>query len=173
MAEGVRSGLRRAHAGAIALGAIISSAVAFIIFSAVDVATAAVVDVAPGRQFSCTVQSVYDGDGPINCAEIDQSGKQVVLRLRGIEAREADDTCRRQDICPNATGAAGKEQLTRLAVGRLECTSFGPSYNSVDVFCRNAAGIDISCEMIRSGAAARWPEYDPDGRLLPCVPQRR
>ena len=44
--------------------------------------------VAPGMVFSCTPTRVWDGDGPIWCAE----GPKV--RLAGIAAREVDETCR-------------------------------------------------------------------------------
>ena len=173
MAQGSAEGLRKVSGGAIAIALIILAAVAFILFSALGQASSAAVDTASGSHFPCTVQSVYDGDGPINCAETDVAGKQVRVRLRGIEAREADNSCRYDNLCPEASGAEAKAQLTRLAVGRLECTSFGPSYNNVDASCRNPSGQDISCEMLRSGAAMRWPQYDPEGRLVPCVPAPR
>ena len=173
MAQSAEAGLRKVSGGAIAIALIILAAIAFILFSALGQASSAAVDTAAGNQFPCTVQSVYDGDGPINCAETDAAGKQVRVRLRGIEAREADNSCRYENLCPAASGAEAKAQLTRLAVGRLECTSFGPSYNNVDASCRNPSGQDISCEMLRSGAAVRWPQYDPDGRLVPCVPAPR
>ena len=173
MAQGAAEGLRKVSGGAIAIALIILAAIAFILFSALGQASSAAVDTASGNQFPCTVQSVYDGDGPINCAETDAAGKQVRVRLRGIEAREADNSCRYENLCPEASGAEAKAQLARLAVGRLDCTSFGPSYNNVDASCRNPSGQDISCEMLRSGAAVRWPQYDPDGRLIACVPARR
>ncbi|MGZ8336283.1 MAG: thermonuclease family protein [Allosphingosinicella sp.] len=159
--------------GTIAIGLIILAAIAFILFSALGNRASAVVDTAAGRQFPCTVQTVYDGDGPINCAETDAEGKQVRVRLRGIEAREADNSCRYPDLCPAASGAEARAALTRLAVGRLQCTSFGPSYENVDASCRAPDGADISCEMLRGGMAVRWPQYDPEGRLIPCVPTRR
>lgn len=173
MAQGAEQGSRKVSGGAIAIALIILAALAFILFSALGQASPAAVDTASGNAFPCTVQSVYDGDGPINCAETDTTGKQVRVRLRGIEAREADNSCRYDNLCPEASGAEAKAQLSRLAVGRLECTSFGPSYNNVDASCRNPSGQDISCEMLRSGAAVRWPQYDPDGRLVPCVPASR
>lgn len=167
------SRLGNVRGSVIVIALVILVAVAFILFSAFGQASSTTVDTAAGSQFSCTVQDVYDGDGPINCAETDTSGKQVRVRLRGIEAREADNTCRYENLCPDASGQEAREQLTRLAVGRLECTSFGPSYNNVDASCRNPSGEDISCEMLRSGAAVRWPQYDPEGRLIPCVSARR
>ena len=172
MVGSVAGRLGRIGIGGIVIGLIILAAIIFILVSAMGGAGAAVVDTAAGREFPCTVQSVYDGDGPINCSETDTAGQQVRVRLRGIEARESDNSCQ-AETCPEATGAEAKAQLEQLAVGRLECTSFGPSYNRVDASCRTATGVDISCEMIRSGAAVRWPQYDPEGRLASCVPNRR
>jgi endonuclease YncB( thermonuclease family) len=165
--------LGRLGVGGIAVGLIIVAAVAFILFSFLGDRASAVVDTAAGKQFSCTVQSVYDGDGPINCAEFDTEGKPVRVRLRGIEARDADNGCQLPDpLCPTASGAQAKAALTRIAVGRLQCTSFGPSYDRVDSSCVAPDGTDLSCELIRTGMAVRWPQYDPEGRLVPCVPPR-
>lgn len=155
----------------IAVGIIIAAALAFIVASVLHTRTSAAVEIESGRQFHCTVRSVYDGDGPINCAESDTKGQPVSVRLRGIEAREADNSCQ-ADTCPKASGAEAKAALMKLAVGRLMCTSYGPSYNRVDARCRTPTGKDLSCEMVRSGNAARWPEYDPDGSLIPCTPNK-
>jgi endonuclease YncB( thermonuclease family) len=156
--------------GALAIGLIIIAAIAFIAVNALGDRAVTQVDLAVGKTFPCTVQSVYDGDGPINCTEQDLSGNPVRVRIRGIEARDSDNSCRHPNLCPEASGAEAKAMLERFAVGRLECTSFGPSYNRVDAFCRNARGQDLSCEMLKSRMAVRWEQYDPDGRLLPCVP---
>ncbi|MDO6416053.1 hypothetical protein Q4F19_16810 [Sphingomonas sp. BIUV-7] len=164
---------KRVGAAGLAVGAIILAALAFIAFSAFSSRKPVTVDTAEGQHFSCTVLSVYDGDGPINCAEIDSAGNQVKVRLRGIEAREVDNSCRYADLCPVASGAEAKAELTRIAVGRMQCLSFGPSYNRVDASCRTATGLDVSCAMIKSGKAVRWPEYDPTGLMIPCIPRRR
>ncbi len=169
MAEDAEKPGSRIGLGAIAIGLIILAAIAFIIVNALGDREAPRVDIAAGKTFPCTVQSVYDGDGPINCAEHDLNGNQVRVRIRGIEARDADNSCRHPNLCPQASGAEAKAMLERFAVGRLECTSYGPSYNRVDAFCRNASGQDLSCEMLKGGTAVRWEQYDPDGRLLPCV----
>lgn len=169
MAEDAKQPRRRIGIGALAIGLIILAAVAFIAINAIGDQASALVDTANGKTFPCTVQSVYDGDGPINCYERDTAGNQVALRIRGIEARETDNRCPRANLCPEASGAEAKAVMERLAVGRLECVSFGPSYNRVDAHCRNASGQDLSCEMLRSGTAVRWPEYDPEGALVQCV----
>jgi len=48
----------------------------------------------PGQTFACTPTAVYDGDGPIGCAE----GPRI--RVAGIAAREMDGTCRTNQPCP-------------------------------------------------------------------------
>jgi endonuclease YncB( thermonuclease family) len=48
----------------------------------------AVTVVPAGQTFACTPVAVYDGDGPVWCAE----GPRI--RLAGIAAREMDGTCR-------------------------------------------------------------------------------
>lgn len=156
--------------GGIAVAGIIIAALAFIGINLMQDAAPTIVNTSVGSRFQCTVLSVFDGDGPINCAEIDSEGKQVHVRLRGIEARDADNSCSREELCPKASGAEAKATLTRLAKGRLQCTSFGPSYERVDASCTTPTGLDLSCEMVRSGMALRWPEYDQGGRLIKCVP---
>lgn len=152
--------------------AVVVAALIFVIVNVVQDIAPDQVDTATGSRFNCTVLSVYDGDGPINCAEVDGDGKQVSVRLRGIEAREPDNSCQ-TDLCPRLSGEDAKAMLTRLAVGQIQCTSFGPSYNRVDASCITSTGTDISCELIRSGAAVRWPEYDRDNRLVNCLPGAR
>ena len=163
----------RIGVGGVAIGLLIIAALVFILVSVARDLAPSTVDTANGSRFSCTVLSVYDGDGPINCSEVDSQGKQVRVRLRGIEARDSDNSCRYPDLCPNASGAEAKAVLSRLAVGRLECVSFGPSYDRVDASCRSPTGADISCEMLRSGTAVRWPQYDPQGQLVGCTPAKR
>ena len=173
MVEKTGGWLGRIGLGGIVIGLIIVAAMLFILVSALGDTGSAAVDTSAGRPFPCPVQAVYDGDGPINCTEVDLEGKQVRVRLRGIEAREVDNACRYPDLCPKATGEAAKAALTRIAVGRLECTSYGPSYSNVNASCRTATGADLSCEMLRTGTAVRWPEYDPEGRLVSCIPPNR
>ncbi len=64
-----------------------------------------------GERFDCTPIKVYDGDGPIWCAE----GPRV--RLAGIAAREMDGTCRPGHPCPAASAEASRDHLAAL-VGR-------------------------------------------------------
>ena len=174
MALSLWNGIKgRLGAGGIAFVVIMVLALGFIAANLLSDARRPPVDLSVGSRFPCTVLSVYDGDGPINCAEVDARGQQVIVRLRGIEARENDNSCRREDICPPLSGAQGRAVLEELAGARMLCTSFGPSYNRVDSRCHTPGGVDISCEMIRRGAAMRWPEYDREGSLANCAPPRR
>src|SRR5687767_2612553 len=67
--------------------------------------------VAAGQSFTCTPTRVWDGDGPIWCAE----GPRI--RLAGIAAREMDGSCSTGQPCPTATATAARDHLVSL-VGR-------------------------------------------------------
>ena len=66
---------------------------------------------AAGLIFACTPVRVWDGDGPIWCAE----GPKV--RLAGIAAREMDGSCRPGHPCPSAPAVAARDRLVRLLGG--------------------------------------------------------
>jgi endonuclease YncB( thermonuclease family) len=98
---------------------------------------AAATVIAAGQPFTCTPTRVWDGEGPIWCAE----GPRI--RLSGIAAREADGSCRTGQPCPDASSEASRDALVRLvgqAVGRspqshilvrgpaMCCVSEGGSY---------------------------------------------
>jgi endonuclease YncB( thermonuclease family) len=142
----------RIGGGGLAIAVLITAALIFIIVNVINDRASALVDTSRGSEFHCTVTSVNDGDGPINCAETDAEGKPVAVRLRGIDAREIDNSCQVR-VCPRVSGAQARAVLMRLAVGRLECRSFGPSFNRVDASCRNPLGADISCEMVGRAVA--------------------
>jgi endonuclease YncB( thermonuclease family) len=123
----------------------------------------------PAAPFECTVVSVYDGDGPIHCRELDAAGRTIRIRLQGIAAREMDGSCRPGHPCPAASAEAARDSLRRLAQGRhLTCHQVGISYERTVAWCARADGIDLSCAQIRAGVAVRWPRYDPEGRLSRC-----
>ena len=61
-----------------------------------------------GEEFTCTPTRVWDGDGPVWCAE----GPRV--RLAGIAARESDDSCRPYQPCPTASGTEARDALVKL-----------------------------------------------------------
>lgn len=120
--------------------------------------------------FTCTPVRVWDGDGPIWCAE----GPRV--RLAGIAAREIDGSCRRGQPCPKASGVAARDALVRLVgvpIGRsreghflvrgptLACRVAGrPSYRRVVAWCASPRFGDLSCALVKAGVALRWARYD-------------
>ena len=67
--------------------------------------------VAAGASFACTPTRVWDGDGPVWCAE----GPHV--RLAGIAAREMDGTCRANQPCPDASAIEARDALVVLLGG--------------------------------------------------------
>ncbi|MGB7406748.1 MAG: thermonuclease family protein [Pacificimonas sp.] len=115
---------------------------------------------AHSRTFSCSVTHVYDGDGPIYCAE----GAKV--RLTAIAARELNEGCRPGHPCPDASGAHARDGLRALADGqRLNCEATGESYGRITAWCHRSDGVELNCAMVRKGLALHWQRYDPDGRL--------
>lgn len=125
--------------------------------------------VAAGQSFICTPVRVWDGDGPIWCAE----GPRV--RLSGIAAREMDGTCSPGHPCPNASAEQARDTLVRL-VGKpagkssqghvlvigpaLKCMSVGGAGGKrTAAWCVSPKTGDISCAMIKSGHAKKWPKY--------------
>ncbi len=133
-----------------------------LIFLAASIVTA-------GQTFTCTPTHVWDGDGPIWCAE----GPHV--RLAGVAAREMDGTCRRGHPCPEASATQARDALVRLLGGargsnstahvivsgpRLTCRSEGSAGgNRTAAWCRLPTGSDLSCAMIRTGTVLRWDRY--------------
>lgn len=132
------------------------------IFAAIQIITA-------GQTFICTPIAVYDGDGPIWCAE----GPKV--RLAGIAAREMDGSCNSRQPCPAASAEATRDQLVRFLGGSrgrlstghvkvrasaMHCLSDGSAGGSrTAAWCIMANGTDLNCAMVRSGLALRWDRY--------------
>ena len=122
-----------------------------------------------GQSFTCTPTAVWDGDGPIWCAE----GPHV--RLAGVAAREMDGSCSAGHPCPDADAVAARDFLARLVgepQGRnrtghilvrgpaMACSSRGAAGgNRTAPFCTAPRAGDLSCAMLRSGQAARWDKY--------------
>ena len=125
---------------------------------------------AAGSIFSCTPTAVWDGDGPIWCAE----GPNI--RLAGIAAREIDGSCRAGHPCPPASGRAARDYLVDLLGGSrgvrssghiivggppLRCTSKGSGKGArTAANCVRQDGVDLSCALVRGGVALRWARYD-------------
>ena len=119
--------------------------------------------------FTCTPVAVYDGDGPIWCAE------GVHVRVSGIAAREADGSCRRNQPCPAATAEAARDALVNLLGGprgrratghiivqapAMRCVSTGPAGGTrTGAWCTLADGRDLSCAMVATGTVLRWARY--------------
>lgn len=130
---------------------------------------AAAVVVPAGQAFTCTPTHVWDGDGPVWCAE----GPRI--RLSGIATREIDDTCRRGHPCPKTRGTAARDALVRLVgapAGRsphghvlvrgpaMRCMSAGgDGYNRTTAWCVSPKGGDLNCAMVKSGMALRWQRF--------------
>lgn len=125
--------------------------------------------VATGQSFTCTPTHVWDGDGPIWCAE----GPKV--RLAGIAAREMDGTCKPGHPCPDASATAARNGLANLlgkvtgtaSTGhllvkgpRLQCVSEGGAGGKrTAAWCSSPVHGDISCAMVKAGLAMRWAKY--------------
>lgn len=121
------------------------------------------------ERFICTPTAIWDGDGPIWCAE----GPHV--RLQGIAAREIDGSCRDGQPCPTASGVEARDALVlllggakgslssghvRVAGPRLTCQSFGSARgNRTAALCRLPDGRDLSCALVRGGTVLRWARY--------------
>lgn len=125
--------------------------------------------VAAGQAFTCTPVRVWDGDGPVWCAE----GPR--LRLAGIAAREADGTCRPNQPCPAGSADGARDALVALigrptgrsreghvlvAAAPLSCRSTGAAGGDrTGAWCVTANGTDLSCAMVATGLALRWDRY--------------
>lgn len=124
---------------------------------------------AEGERFACTPEKVWDGDGPIHCAE----GPKV--RLSGIAAREMDGSCSPGHPCPDSTAEAARDALAGL-LGRttgtaptghllvegpaLDCLSEGSAKGSrTAAWCTSPTAGDLSCAMLASGTVAKWQRY--------------
>jgi endonuclease YncB( thermonuclease family) len=122
-----------------------------------------------GQAFTCLATRAYDADGPIYCAQAD--GRKVKIRLQGVGAVEADGTCRPNQPCGIRDPRRAKALTQKIVVGkRLKCVSHGGALGDrTAAWCTLPTGKSLSCEVIRSGAGARWARYDPDGLLRRCT----
>lgn len=122
-----------------------------------------------GQSFACTPVRVWDGDGPIWCAE----GPRV--RLAGVATRESDGTCRKNQPCPKVAAEQARDRLVSL-IGRqsgwssqghamvrgptMRCRSDGGAGGKrTAAWCMSPISGDVSCALVKSGAALRWPRY--------------
>lgn len=129
----------------------------------------AAVVVPHGETFECTPEAVWDGDGPVWCAE----GPRI--RLSGIAARELDGSCSPGHPCPEAGPFEARDALVRL-IGQpigdgphghvlvegptMRCRSVGSAGGDrTGAWCVSPQSGDVSCSMVRGGWAARWDRY--------------
>ena len=130
-----------------------------------------------GERFACTPTRVWDGDGPIWCAE----GPRI--RLSGIAAREVkreggdlvDAGCKPGHPCSPLDGIAARNHLVGLigtATGSastghvlvrgepLKCESMGSGKGMrTAAWCSNGRSGDLSRAMVRDGYAEKWDRY--------------
>ncbi|MCZ8370932.1 MAG: thermonuclease family protein [Porphyrobacter sp.] len=129
----------------------------------------AVTVVPNGETFNCTPTHIWDGDGPIWCAE----GPRI--RLSGIAAREIDGSCRPGHPCSISSGPEARDALVRLLGDRtgvsrhghilvrgptMRCRSNGSGGGSrTAAWCVSPRSGDINCAMVAGGWALRWDRY--------------
>ena len=122
-----------------------------------------------GQEFTCTPVRVWDGDGPVWCAE----GARI--RLAGIAAREIDDSCRANQPCPDASAVEARDALVKLIgvpTGRsmeghvlvtgpsMRCTSVGNGVGTrTAAWCVSPLAGDVSCAMVKGDWALKWDRY--------------
>jgi endonuclease YncB( thermonuclease family) len=130
-----------------------------------------------GERFTCTPVRVWDGDGPIWCAE----GPRI--RLAGINAREVrwangrmeDAGCNSGHPCPTVDGVSARDHLVSL-IGTphgvaptghilvqgeaLSCASVGEGRGTrTAAWCSNSTAGDLNRAMVSDGHAVRWERY--------------
>ena len=116
-------------------------------------------EVDPSARFTCTVASITDGD-TWRCRETNAVGRQLRVRLSGVNARERDGTCNEGHPCPSAPPEAATAALTRLAAGQvLSCRGVGSTFSRIAAFCRRSDGVDLSCAMLETRTVARWDRH--------------
>ena len=122
-----------------------------------------------GQSFQCTPTRVWDGDGPIWCAE----GPRI--RLSGVAAKELDGTCEVGHPCPIPDPTKSRDALV-LLIGKpvgiareghilvrgptMSCRSDGRAGGDrTAAFCFSPQSGDVSCNMVAGGWAAKWLRY--------------
>lgn len=122
-----------------------------------------------GQRFECTPVAIWDGDGPIWCAE----GPKV--RIAGVAAREIDGSCRHGQPCPPVSGVVARDRMVQLFGGptgrtsdghvlvrsaTMTCISDGSAGGSrTAAWCRSPVFGDLSCAVVRAGGAVRWARF--------------
>lgn len=117
---------------------------------------------------TCEVVSVYDADGPIRC----RNG--VKIRVAGVQAPDftSAEPCRRGKpgyVCDDREAERSRVIAERLVLRKtLTCQPVGTSYKRVVARCTLPDGRSLSCALIASGAAVKWPSYWRRYRMGEC-----
>ncbi len=90
----------------------------------------------------CLAPAVSDGDS-LRCGT-----SPTTVRLFGV--RSVDGT---------PADAAAAAALAQMVGGGLICEPRGTSYSRIVAICRNAQGLDVGGELIRSGKATEWCQF--------------
>ena len=122
-----------------------------------------------GQRFTCTPVAVWDGDGPVWCAE----GPRI--RIAGVAAREMDGSCKPNQPCPDVDAIDARDRLVAILGGArgtlasghikvrtatMSCRSDGSTGGSrTGAWCSSPVFGDLSCAVIERGGAVRWPHY--------------
>jgi hypothetical protein len=144
-------------------------AIALVSWTLLPAADARAATVPAGVTFKCTPTAVYDGDGPVWCAE----GPKI--RIAGVAAREMDDSCRPNQPCPPVGAIDARDRLVRLFGGprgtletghilvrapAMTCLSEGSAGGSrTAAWCSSPAFGDLSCAVVRAGGVVKWARY--------------
>lgn len=131
----------------------------FLVVLLASCAPAAADRVDSADSFTCTVASITDGD-TWRCAERGPDGRQIRVRLAGVNAREVDGSCGVGHPCPVASAEDATTALAGLADGQvLTCQANGSTHGRIAAFCRRSDGLDLSCAMLETGTVARWDRH--------------
>jgi hypothetical protein len=122
-----------------------------------------------GTSFQCTPIAVWDGDGPVWCAQ----GPKI--RIAGVAAREMDGSCKANQPCPAVGAVDARDRLVRLLGGprgkrpeghiivrsvTMTCRSEGSAGGSrTAAWCSSPTIGDLSCAVVQAGGALRWQRY--------------
>lgn len=121
-----------------------------------------------GTTFLCLVLSVYDGDGPLRCAN------GVKVRVAGVQSPDFEraEPCRTRKpgyVCDDAKAEAARRITHRLTYRKtLRCTRQDRSWKRVVASCTLPDGRDLRCQLVASGAAVEWPRYVRAYNLRRC-----
>lgn len=111
---------------------------------------------APGDRLEGVAARIVDGD----TLELGRGAGAVRIRLFGIDAPEAGQTCRRADGRAYDCGRAATRRLAELAAGeRLVCEERDRDrYERVVAICR-LGRMDLNHVLVREGLAYAYREY--------------